>query len=253
LEDETKTETERPKRAQRVPKQPGSNTDVLKGPVSVEPANPLPGRGGPRHKYLQSLIKRLAEDKGFQVSIEKAVLGGHGHVDVILERGGVSIGCEISVTTRVGHEIDNLSKCLAAGCQYAVLVSSDERTLSEAQQLLGDAGSTQVRFMTPDDLIAFLDEVSETIPSTGVGARTRVSSRRGGDSRGGTIETARPGMLIAKDAAAYNGLAQQTLAKMRWSGDSPPYFKVGRQVVYDRNDLDSWLALRRRRSTSDPS
>jgi excisionase family DNA binding protein len=58
-------------------------------------------------------------------------------------------------------------------------------------------------------------------------------------------------MLIAKDAAAYLGVAKQTLAKMRWSGDSPPYFKVGRQVVYDRTELDAWLALRRRRSTSD--
>src|SRR2546428_5070259 len=45
---------------------------------------PLPGRGGLQHKYLQSLVKRLAEKRGFEAQIEKTVLGGHGHVDVAL-------------------------------------------------------------------------------------------------------------------------------------------------------------------------
>jgi excisionase family DNA binding protein len=58
-------------------------------------------------------------------------------------------------------------------------------------------------------------------------------------------------MLIAEDAAEYLGLAPQTLAKLRWSGDSPPYFKVGRRVLYEREELDAWLAQRKRRSTSD--
>ena len=58
-------------------------------------------------------------------------------------------------------------------------------------------------------------------------------------------------MLIAEDAAQYLGLATQTLAKMRWSGESPPFFKVGRRVLYEREELDAWLAQRKRRSTSD--
>src|SRR5207237_504269 len=47
---------------------------------------PRSGRGGPQHKYLQALIKRSAEDRGFRATIEKPVLDGHGHVDVLLER-----------------------------------------------------------------------------------------------------------------------------------------------------------------------
>jgi hypothetical protein len=39
---------------------------------------------------------------------------------------------------------------------------------------------------------------------------------------------------------------------MRVNGDSPPFYKVGRQALYDRAELDAWLAERRRRSTSDP-
>jgi excisionase family DNA binding protein len=58
-------------------------------------------------------------------------------------------------------------------------------------------------------------------------------------------------MLIAEDAAAYLGLGRQALAKMRLTGDSPPFFKVGRRVLYDRDELDAWLSTRKRRSTTD--
>ena len=52
-------------------------------------------------------------------------------------------------------------------------------------------------------------------------------------------------------AAAYIGSTKSTLEKMRVSGDGPPFMKLGRVVVYDTSDIDSWLASRRRRSTSD--
>ncbi len=58
--------------------------------------------------------------------------------------------------------------------------------------------------------------------------------------------------LRAPDAAKYLGLSASTLAKMRLRGDGPIYSKAGpRVVVYDLADLESWLAARRRRSTSD--
>ena len=58
-------------------------------------------------------------------------------------------------------------------------------------------------------------------------------------------------MLDVKGAAAYLRLAPQTLNKLRCVGGSPPYFKAGRRVLYDRAELDIWLDARRRRSTSD--
>lgn len=52
-------------------------------------------------------------------------------------------------------------------------------------------------------------------------------------------------------AAEYLGLSASTLAKMRLRGDGPIYAKAGpRVVVYDRADLESWLAARKRTSTS---
>ena len=67
---------------------------------------------------------------------------------------------------------------------------------------------------------------------------------RWGDAQGRELRLGPP--------AEYLGLATQTLAKMRWSGDSPPFFKVGRRVLYERDELDAWLAERKRTSTSDP-
>jgi len=60
--------------------------------------------------------------------------------------------------------------------------------------------------------------------------------------------------LRSKAAAEYLGLSNSTLAKMRLRGDGPPYAKVGpRVVIYDLSDLESYVAARRRRSTSETS
>ncbi|HEY8595152.1 MAG TPA: helix-turn-helix domain-containing protein [Devosiaceae bacterium] len=60
-------------------------------------------------------------------------------------------------------------------------------------------------------------------------------------------------MLRTREAAAYTGLAKSTLEKLRVSGEGAPYIRIGRAVLYDQDDLDTWLAAHRRRSTSDQS
>ena len=52
-------------------------------------------------------------------------------------------------------------------------------------------------------------------------------------------------------AAEYIGLTKSTLEKLRLTGGGPVFSKLGRTVVYDRADLDTWVAARRRESTSD--
>jgi len=59
--------------------------------------------------------------------------------------------------------------------------------------------------------------------------------------------------LRTPDAAAYLGYASSTLEKMRLYGGGPPFIRLGGLVVYDSRDLDSWLAERRVRSTSEPT
>lgn len=214
----------------------------------------LPGRGGAYHKSIQSLIKRIAADRGFRVKLENRVLEGRGHVDVALEYEGRTFAFEISVSTSVEHEVGNMVKCLASNFDYVVLVCPDADKLDAVRAEMGhadDARFRRMRFLDPDSLLDFFNEVAP---------RRLTSSRSNGEDAGGDATTVglhstvggRRGMLIAEDAATYLGLGQQSLAKMRLTGDSPPYHKVGRRVLYDPVDLDVWLAERKRKHTSDP-
>jgi hypothetical protein len=142
-------------------------------PVELQPHTPmrasalLPtpplGRGGQQHKYLQNLIKRLAEDKGFRVTIEQPVLSGAGSVDVSLERAGYRIACEISVSSTCNYEFKNIQKCLAAGFDQVIVLSSEKKTLAKIQELVASEGNadsqSRVLFLQPEEFILFLDQM----------------------------------------------------------------------------------------------
>ena len=51
-------------------------------------------------------------------------------------------------------------------------------------------------------------------------------------------------------AAEYVGLAEITLCKYRVHGGGPAFLKIGRRVVYDTRDLDTWLDYHRQNSTT---
>ena len=59
--------------------------------------------------------------------------------------------------------------------------------------------------------------------------------------------------LTTAEAANRLGLAKKTLERWRWSGDGPPFTKLGRATRYDIRLLDEWAAQRVRQSTSDGS
>ena len=125
---------------------------------------PLLGRGGREHKYLQHLVKRLAEDRGYRAVIEQPILSGAGSVDVSLEKGQRKIACEISVTTETEYEIDNIQKCLAGGYETVVALSNDPKTIrrlkERAAAILELETQTRIRFLQPEDLVLFLDELA---------------------------------------------------------------------------------------------
>ena len=52
-------------------------------------------------------------------------------------------------------------------------------------------------------------------------------------------------------AAEYLGVSKSFLDKSRVFGNGPAYFKAGAKVLYEVEDLDSWKAKRKRRSTSE--
>jgi hypothetical protein len=83
------------------------------------------GRGGREHRYLQQLIKGLAEQRGFRAVIEEGI--PCGQVDVALHRDETRIAWEVSVTSTATYESRNISKCLAAGFSHVFVVALNER------------------------------------------------------------------------------------------------------------------------------
>lgn len=56
--------------------------------------------------------------------------------------------------------------------------------------------------------------------------------------------------LTVKEAAEYLRLGVSTLNTYRVKGGGPPYIKMGATVRYDSEDLDAWIDLKKRMSTS---
>lgn len=52
-------------------------------------------------------------------------------------------------------------------------------------------------------------------------------------------------------AAAYAGMSASTFNKLRLTGAGPRFFKINAAVRYDLEDVDDWLAQKRRQSTSE--
>lgn len=148
------------------------------------PARPIPGRGGQEHKRLQKLVKLLGESRGYLATIEKKVLDGRGSVDVALEKDGISIACEISVTTSPEHEVANVQKCLDAGFGHVVVVFAKRQKRNETRKAVKDALSEkeqeQVFLLTQDEVLGFLDarEAESAGTETTIrGRRVKVSYR----------------------------------------------------------------------------
>jgi hypothetical protein len=58
-------------------------------------------------------------------------------------------------------------------------------------------------------------------------------------------------LLDTEEAAARCRLAYQTMAIHRLRGTGCPYIKLGSRVFYYADELDAWIASKRRKSTSD--
>ena len=60
-------------------------------------------------------------------------------------------------------------------------------------------------------------------------------------------------LLNSKKAAAFLGVSERTLERLRTAGQGPKYVKFGMVVRYDPADILAWIAGRKRASTSDCS
>jgi hypothetical protein len=137
-------------------------------PFEWSPA-PL-GKGGAQHKYLQQFIKRWAEGMGYKATIEKPLPDASGSVDVALEKGALSIACEITVTTSVDHELANVRKCLAAEYAFVAAIATSASKLKEietrAASVLSKIEQEKVRYVTPETLFEFIESLEAQAAST---------------------------------------------------------------------------------------
>jgi hypothetical protein len=146
------------------------------------PEVPAPlGRGGPEHQYLQELVKRWAEAKGYRATVEEPLPSG-GKVDVALRREGHTLACEISISTGAEHEIGNVEKCLAAGFDEVVLLSLHRGTLGKVRESVEakveEKDRARLHFMSPEEFFTFLDAPEPVAKETTVGGyRVKVKYR----------------------------------------------------------------------------
>lgn len=113
------------------------------------------------HKYLQLLVKKMAEARGYIAVLETQIPGGNGQVDVLLTKENNSIAIEICVTTDADWEMHNIEKCIRANYDTVVSLCGDPRQLEKIKKKCLDAipdfENQNVQFFTPDALFSFLD------------------------------------------------------------------------------------------------
>ena len=114
------------------------------------------------HSYLQNVIKKLGQERGFISTIEKETNEG-GRIDVALEKEAVKIAFEISITNTPEYEIKNIKKCLSNGYSPIVMVSKNKNHLNKIQALakkeLAKKDLDIVLFIQPDEITTLLDGI----------------------------------------------------------------------------------------------
>jgi hypothetical protein len=132
-------------------------------PVPAEsiPDNPEETKDISTHRYLQTLVKKMAEARGYTAGIEIQLPGGGGQVDVLLSKEGKTTAVEICNTTEPEWEMHNIAKCLAAGYNTVISLSGDIKQLEKIKKKcmaeLTDFKTANVEFFTPDALFSYLD------------------------------------------------------------------------------------------------
>lgn len=132
------------------------------------------------HRYLQSLIKRMAEQRGYKATIEEPTSDGLGRVDVGFEKDGEKIACEISVTTSVDHEIDNIKKCLKNGYSKVLVCVQNKKTVEDLKSIvvseINVTSRENIFILLPDEVLVFFESLG--IKESDSNAQTKVKGYR---------------------------------------------------------------------------
>lgn len=160
------------------PAPPYSETMPASAPAAEQPAQAIK-----EHRYMQTFIKKLAEDAGYKASLEIKTPNGSGQVDVLLEKDGATIAVEISVTTSAEWELHNIQKCLNAGYSSIVVCSNDAGKRRQIQQLIQQALASEmqqkVHVIGMEDMQSLVQQTMHTQPAETVMKGYRIKVKYG--------------------------------------------------------------------------
>ncbi len=155
---------------------------------------------GPDDQYLQKLVQEIGEENGFLVTINQMVAGGHTSVDVVLERDGWRLACEISVTSNLEQEIASIRECLDSGFHEVAMVLPNERQARKLENALSNALTKEerarVRLLRPEEITGYIEGIETVVcerETTFGGYKVKVRYVRLNPS-----ETARRGRVLAE-------------------------------------------------------
>jgi hypothetical protein len=119
------------------------------------------------HRYLQSLVKKMAEQRGYVATIETLLSDGSGQVDVLLTKDTKTIAVEICNTTNAEWEMHNILKCISAKYDVIVSLSGDNKQLEKIKKKceseIPNFSAYTIYFFTPDAFFVYLDESTPNI------------------------------------------------------------------------------------------
>lgn len=192
------------------------------------------GKGGDHHKHLQMMVKDQAQTLGWIAKIEERIPRTLETVDIGLRKEDIRVAIEISSTSKVAYEIQNIRKCLEAGYDYVLSVSEEEKTINlvkkEARISFTHKERERIRFYHPSQVKNFLINVS---PKSIVSEKGIVSDNI----------LKKKLILDTIEAADYLGIKKSTLYD--WVVQRKiPHIKVGRLLKFRTVDLDDWLQKR---------
>lgn len=133
------------------------------------PEIPIIEKAQSTHRYLQTLVKKMAEARGYTAILETQLPNGSGQVDVLLSKEAKTLAIEICVTTDADWEMHNIEKCITANYDTVISLCGDAKQLEKIRlkciERIPDFESKQVQFFTPDALFSFLDRtVKDEVP-----------------------------------------------------------------------------------------
>jgi len=94
------------------------------------------GKGGPVHRYWQSVVGLHAKNAGYDAVIEEPIPGSKETVDIGLRKYDKRIAVEICITTQAEHELGNCKKCIESGYIKVVTLFLDENKMKGFEELI---------------------------------------------------------------------------------------------------------------------